>query len=167
MARLVPLLWSSAWVLMIAAAVFVAFGTYLLRGRIVLPLRALSAGTRRIASGDLSARIPINDSNELGDLAGHFNQMADSLARENEALTRARTSLTRSERLATLGQLAAGVAHEVGNPIAAVLGYSEVTLRDSELSPKSREMATRTRDEALRIRGLIREMLDLSRSGRD
>ena len=164
LARLVPLLWSSAWVLLIAAAVFVAFGTYLLRGRIVLPLRALSAGTRRIASGDLSARIPVNDSNELGDLAESFNRMADSLARENAALTRARTSLTRSERLATLGQLAAGVAHEVGNPIAAILGYSEVTLRDAELSPKSREMASRTRDEALRIRGLVREMLDLSRS---
>ncbi len=164
MAQLVPLLWSSAWVLLIAAVVFVVFGAYLLRRRIVLPLRALSAGTRRIAAGDLSARIATDDSNELSDLAASFNQMADSLAREHAALTRAHESLTRGERLATVGQLAAGVAHEVGNPIAAILGFAEVTLRDQELSAQSREMAERTRDEALRVRGLVRELLDLSRS---
>ena len=164
MARLVPVLWSSGWVLLIAAVVFVAFGAYLLRGRIVLPLRALSAATRRIAAGDLGAKITTRDSNELGDLARNFNQMAESLAREHAALTQAHESLTRSERLATLGQLAAGVAHEVGNPTAAVLGYAEVALRDGELSERTREMALRIRDEALRIRVLVREMLDLSRS---
>jgi len=165
MARLVPLLWSGAWVLAIAAVVFVAFGAYLLRRRIVLPIRALSDGTRRIAAGDLGAKIAVTDANELSDLAGRFNKMADSLAREHTALKRAHESLTRSERLATVGQLAAGLAHEVGNPIAAILGYAEVTLRDREqLSPKTREMAMRIRDEALRIKGLVRELLDLSRS---
>jgi signal transduction histidine kinase len=161
--RLVPTLFSGIWVLAIAAGLFVMFGSYLLHRRIVRPLQDLSTATRRIATGDLDVDIPISGANELGDLARRFNQMAEALAREHRALVQAYRSLSRSERLAAVGQLTAGVAHEVGNPLAAILGYSEALLRDRDLSDRSRETTERLRDEALRIRTLVRELLDLSR----
>jgi len=164
--RLSPLLRSGAWVLLTAATVFVAFGAYLLRWRIVRPVQALQLATRRVADGDLDARTEALGSDELADLARGFNDMAESLARERRALLRAQESLSRSQRLATVGQLAAGVAHEVGNPVAAILGYAEVLLRNRELVEPARETSERIRAEALRVRTLVRELLDLARSER-
>ena len=162
--RLLPMLRSGAWVLLISASVFVAFGAYLLRRRIVRPLQRLSLATHRIAAGDLGVYTDATGSDELAELAANFNQMAESLAREHEALTRAHRSLIQSERLAGVGRLAAGVAHEVGNPLAAILGYAELLRREPDLSVRGREASERVRDEALRIRALVRELLDLSRA---
>jgi len=161
--RLAPGVGSAAWVLFIATLVFVGFGAWLLRRRVVLPLAALAAGTRRIATGDLRARIAAQGPAELAELARSFNQMAESLEQEREAVLQAQESLSRSRRLASLGQLAAGVAHEVGNPVAAILGYAEVCQREKTASPRARELATLIGGEALRVRELVREMLDLSR----
>jgi signal transduction histidine kinase len=161
--RLAPIVGSAAWVLFIATLVFVGFGAWLLRRRVVLPLAALAAGTRRLATGDLHARIAEQGPVELAELAHGFNQMAESLEQEREALLRAQELLSRSRRLASLGQLAAGVAHEVGNPVAAILGYAEVCQREKSASPRTRELATLIGEEALRVRALVREMLDLSR----
>jgi two-component system NtrC family sensor kinase len=161
--RFAPFVASSAWLLLVATAAFVGFGSWLLRRRVVSPLAVLSAATKRVADGDLRSRIAEAGPLELAELARSFNSMAGSLEHEREARMRAQESLSRSRRLASLGQLAAGVAHEVGNPVAAILGYSEVCLRDREASPRTRELVERIGEEALRIRGLVREMLDLSR----
>jgi signal transduction histidine kinase len=163
--QLAPILRSGAWVLATAAAVFVAFGAYLLRWRIVRPVQALEQAVHRVAGGDLSARTDVSGSDELAQLARGFNHMAESLARERDALEHAQSSLSRSQRLATVGQLAAGVAHEVGNPVAAILGYAELLLREAELSQRGRLAAECVRDEALRVRELVRDLLDLARSG--
>jgi signal transduction histidine kinase len=159
-----PLLGSGALMLGVAAAVFVVFGATLLHGRIVLRVRDLSLATRAIAAGDLSARTEPDGEDELADLARNFNQMAQALQVERRALIAATDSLDRSQRLATIGQLAAGVAHEVGNPVAAILGYAEVSLRDPELGERSRHASEAIRSEALRIRSLVRDLLDLARS---
>ena len=161
--RLAPVIGSAAWVLFIATLFFVGFGSWLLRRRVVSPLASLAAGTRRIAAGDLRARIAEQGPAELAELARAFNLMAESLEHEREALLHAQESLSRSRRLASLGQLAAGVAHEVGNPVAAILGYAEVCQREKSSSSRTRELATLIGDEALRVRALVREMLDLSR----
>jgi signal transduction histidine kinase len=161
--RLAPIVGSALWVLFIATLAFVGFGAWLLRRRVVSPLEALASGTQRIAAGDLRARVAETGPAELAGLAGSFNRMAEALEQEREALLRAQESLSRSRRLASVGQLAAGVAHEVGNPIAAILGYAEVCLRDKSASPRTRELAERIGEEALRVRELVREMLDLSR----
>ncbi len=162
-ARLAPVIASAAWVLFIATVVFVAFGAWLLRRRVVLPLEALASGTRRIAAGDLHARLEPQGPAELAELAGAFNRMAESLEQERERLLRAQESLSRSRRLASLGQLAAGVAHEVGNPVTAILGYADLCRRDKTAGPRASELGALIGDEAMRIRALVREMLDLSR----
>lgn len=162
--RLLPILRSGAWVLLIATSVFVAFGSYLMSRRIIRPLQRLSIATRQIAAGDLSISTDATGSDELAELALNFNLMTESLAREHDALKQAQRSLIQSERLAGVGRLAAGVAHEVGNPVAAILGYAELLRRESDLSTRGRDSSERIRDEALRIRTLVRELLDLSRS---
>lgn len=164
--RLLPLLRAGAWVLASSALVFVAFGAFLLRARIVLRVQELRGAVDKVAAGDLTVRTPETGSDELSWLARGFNQMTASLDRDRRALLQARESLWRSQRLASVGQLAAGVAHEVGNPIAAVLNFSELALRDRGLSERSREAVEQIRSEALRVRELVREMLDLARSER-
>jgi signal transduction histidine kinase len=161
--RLAPLVLSGAWLLGIATLVFVGFGAWLLRRRVVLPLDALMQGTRRISAGDLAARLAVQGPSELEQLALAFNRMGESLQADREALERAHEAIARGRRLAGVGQLAAGVAHEVGNPVAAILGYAEVCQRDRGASERTRELAERIGEEAMRIRTLVREMLDLSR----
>jgi signal transduction histidine kinase len=162
--RALPMLSVAVWGLGFTAAIFVSFGAWLLRRRIVLPVQSVSAAARRIGGGDLAARIEVAGNDELAELGHHFNRMAESLAREREALLEAQRRLLQSERLAIAGRLASGIAHEIGNPVAAMLGYAEVALRDPSLSPRTRETQERLRDEVLRVRTLIRELLDLARS---
>jgi signal transduction histidine kinase len=165
-ARALPLLRVATWGLALTAAIFVVVGAWLLRRRIVIPVQALQAAARRIAHGDLGARVHAVGTDELADLGRHFNDMGESLAREREALLEAQRRLLQSERLAAAGRLASGVAHEIGNPLAAILGYAEIALRDRGLSERTRETQGLLREEALRVRALIRELLDLSRSSR-
>ncbi len=155
---------SGGLVLATAALVFVAFGAYLLRRRIVTRVRTLTAATRKVAAGHLEARTAVGGSDELAELAQNFNEMAESLERDRSALVRATESLARTQHLAAVGQLAAGIAHEVGNPVASILGHAELALRDPDLGPRTRSSADCIVAEALRVRGLVRELLDLARA---
>jgi len=110
-----------ALVALIVADVIVVtlFGRYLLHRLILRPMGALTAAAREIADGDLARRAPSAETLEFNDLADQFNQMT-------ERLLDAQSQLVRAEKLAGIGRLAAGVAHEVGNPLASVSNYVEV-----------------------------------------
>jgi signal transduction histidine kinase len=161
--RVQPLVAAAAWVFGISAAVFVGFGGYVLRRRIVEPVRALAAAAGRIAEGDLEARVHVSGCSELEELGAHFNEMAGSLSRQRRALIEAERSIAHGERLTSVGRLAAGIAHEVGNPVSAILGFVEVALVDRGISARTRDVVERVRSEASRIGSLIRELLDVSR----
>ncbi len=94
---------------------FAVAGVTLLAYYLLKPVRTLVGATNRIAAGDLGYEIPIQSSDELGDLTRSFNRMVKNLARTQD-------ELVRSEKLISLGRLSAGVAHEIRNPLNAMKG---------------------------------------------
>lgn len=160
------------------------FGLALFRRNLIRPLALLREGTRRIADGDFGHQVSVSGSRELVELSLALNAMSASLAdyrartadqlqrleRAYEDLRAAQDALLRSEKLAVVGRLAAGLAHEIGNPLAAVLGYMELLaqgqgdpgLRDPALE---RELVARARRELERIHRYIRQQLDFARAG--
>ncbi|MBW2268806.1 MAG: HAMP domain-containing protein [Deltaproteobacteria bacterium] len=174
---------SGAWFLALLAAdvvVFTAFGAALLRQRLVRPLERLDAAARAIAEGDFAARVPADGPHEIFEVATAFNGMTEALdartralekavgdlRESNQELREAREGLDRAERLAAVGHLAAGVAHEVGNPMGAVLAFLDLARRDPGLSTGSRGYLERAAAEGARVRQILRQLLDFSRPPR-
>ncbi len=169
--RTLPVLALSA---VLGALTVGAFGFFLFRRRILQPIEALADGTRQLAEGHFETRLPGGAHDELGELASRFNDMAEALEtyrRENEAqvaelrainddLIQAREDLIFAEKMATVGRLAAGVAHEVGNPLASVIGFAELLESDLDLAG---DLLPRIRKELDRIHRIIRDLLAYSR----
>ena len=166
------------WVYVLLGSGFVAILCWALFTFLVLgPLRALGRATERASQGNLTQPVSATPPNELGQVAWRFNQMLERLntqrlrleaqlgtiERAHQQLQLAQTSLIRSEKLASVGQLAAGVAHEVGNPLAIVQGYAEL-LADGDIDPKEVAGVGRTIGKQVeRMQGIVRQMLDYSR----
>jgi signal transduction histidine kinase len=130
-----------------------AVGAYVHRS-VAVPVARLQEGAARIAAGDLDARIDVASPDEFGALASQFNAMTASLRRHQQ-------ELVQSEKLAGIGRLAAGVAHEINNPLAVILGYARLLQRKAEggLADDLRVIE----DETLRAKGIVDGLLDLSR----
>ena len=157
--------------------IFGLFGVTLLRRRIVGPLHRLAGSVREIGEGDLPATLPVEGVGEIEELGTAFNEMQEALAtrtgalekavvelrQANQSLLQAREGLDRAERLAMVGSLAAGVAHEVGNPMGALLAFLEVAGRDGGISDASRRCLTRASEQGERVRVILRQLLDFSR----
>ena len=155
--------------------VLIAAGYYLLQRNIIRPANLLLQATRDVGRGDLETRLPIAGPAELAQLAAAYNDMVhalktsraetrthiDELEHTNHQLQQARYELIRSEKMASVGQLAAGLAHELGNPLAALIGYLE--LLKQRLASADRDVVERSLTEARRIDYLLRELLNFSR----
>ncbi|MFT6627639.1 MAG: two-component system NtrC family sensor kinase [Flavobacteriales bacterium] len=153
-------------------------GYFVLTRRIVRPISTIMDATTRVAGGDLNSTVEVNSANELGALARNFERMVaslregrdelnskiEALAETNAALERAQQEVVRSEKLATLGTLSAGIAHEVGNPIAAMTGLLELLHDIDELPPETaRDLVSRVEAETARISRIVQELLDYAR----
>lgn len=152
------------------ALALLVFAYFALTRLIVRPTEQLVAAADRVASGARTLRVPKGGARELGDLASSVQTMAEKLIAEEaklllkvEELTQTQAQLVRSERMASVGRLAAGVAHEIGNPIAAIMGMHEL-LEDPETSlDTQRDFLRRMRKETERIHGVLRDLLDFAR----
>jgi signal transduction histidine kinase len=136
--------------------IFVAFSAYKLRGLILRPLEDAVATAESITSGDLTRRLAHGNTTEFRRLAVSFNEMTDRLIAEQQLVVR-------SEKLASVGRFAAGVAHEVGNPLAAINAYAHI-LRDlATNNPSAAQAVHEIRREVDRIDRIVRGLLDYSR----
>ncbi len=150
----------------------------LIARRITQPIASLTDGARSLARGELETRIVTESRDELGTLAQAFNDMAESLAanraeltRKNEALVTAnehmqsmQEQLLRSERLAAIGQLAAGVSHEIDNPVGIILGNAELLMEDLQEDDPLREDVAAIIEECRRCRRITGGLLGFARS---
>lgn len=140
---------------------------------VMRPLRRLEQGFAGVAQADFTQRVDVTGDREFARLAEQFNDMADrldQLYRHLEEQVRLKSQqLVRSERLATLGHLAAGVAHEINNPLATISGYAESTLRRAEsadgpdLDDATRKALRVITEEAFRCKDITAKLLSLSR----
>jgi signal transduction histidine kinase len=134
--------------------VLLAFGRSLVGRLVIRPVRALMGAADAIAAGDLAARAPAAETEEFTRLAERLNDMT-------EALLDAQGQLVRAEKLAGIGRLAAGVAHEIGNPLAAMGTYLEVLRRRGTADP---DVVADLAREADRIDRIVRGLLAYARS---
>ena len=162
---------------LITGGLVAAFGYAVLRQRLIDPVRTVRDATRRIADGELGLEVELESAREIDELCRALNSMSASLAdyrtrtaehvdrleAANAELRRVQEELVRSEKLAGVGRLAAGVAHEIGNPLAAVVGYTELLaggLGDPELEA---DLLARSNKELERIQTIVRGLLDYAR----
>lgn len=129
---------------------------WLSRVLVVRPVQVLAAGTRRVAEGDLTTRVPAEADHELGDLARAFNEMT-------HRLSEAQRQLTQAEKLASVGRLAAGVAHEINNPLTGVLTYASFLLKRAEDRSETKADLEVIVRETKRCRDIVKGLLDFAR----
>ena len=141
--------------LLVGAPLLAAAITFAIGRSIAKPLARLREGAARLARGDLETRIAVESRGELGALASQFNAMTAAL-KDHQA------RLVQSEKLAGIGHLAAGVAHEINNPLGVILGYAKLLSRKAE--GELREDLRVIEEEGLRAKAIVEGLLDLSRA---
>jgi signal transduction histidine kinase len=155
-------LYGAAGLIGIAVAAAGALLLNFLYRRISRPLLELTDAAARVGGGDLAVRVDLNSLDEFAGVAASFNRMT-------EQLSIAREELIQTEKLSAMGRMMAGLAHELNNPLASVLGYSELIYErlDSEQHPEDRklrdELVHPLVEQAVRARALVREFLRFSR----
>ncbi|MGA9572635.1 MAG: ATP-binding protein [Lysobacterales bacterium] len=154
---------------------------YLVHRIIYLPLSDLESGAQKLAAGDLDNTIPVRSKDEFGQLAGSFNSMTKALRKSHleleewgktlqqkveeatSELHKAQAESARSEKLASVGLLAAGIAHELNNPLTGVLTFSYLVRKNlPDGSPDAEDLDLVIR-ETKRCASIIRRLLDFSR----
>jgi two-component system NtrC family sensor kinase len=173
------------------AVILVSFATWLFVLRVVhQPIKRLKAGTVRLAHGDLGYQIEANSKDEIGELAHSFNEMSSQLCNARDEITawnrtledrvlektselkKAAERMLHVEKMATIGKMAAVVAHEINNPLSGILTYSKLVKRWIERGmfddePKRHEMAENldlVATESRRCGDLVKNLLSFSRS---
>ena len=176
------------WHVLVTMAAIVVASTVFIRRTVRRPIDRLMDGTRQVGSGLLEHKIPVESEDELGRLARSFNEMAESLSRsrlENETwartleervrlkteeLERIYGRITQIEKMASLGKLAASVAHEINNPLAGILAYARLVSRRIQAGPLTAEKVEETVSdleliarETARCGEIVRNLLLFSR----
>lgn len=155
--------------------------TFLTRRLVNRPVQRLMKHISQVASGNLDARVAATSNDELGELSVALNRMTDNLAKasaelnvwasslehkveeRSQEIKRMETQLHHSEKLASLGNLVAGIAHEINNPLTGVLLYASIISEDSRLNPMLKADLERIIAETRRCAEIVKQLLEFSR----
>jgi two-component system NtrC family sensor kinase len=134
------------------------------------PIRSLIDKARRVGAGDLSGTLALRQHDEIGDLAAEMNAMSSQLAAANDQLAaevsaRIATleALRHADRLATVGKLASGLAHELGTPLNVVSGRAKMIASREVQGEEAIDNARTIAEQSERMTGIIRQLLDFAR----
>ena len=158
--RHIVLLVAGAGAVAICGALLVVL-TYLIQR----PMVELQQKISHLGAGDLSVAVSFaNRNDEIGDLGRNFNQMVQQLRESRLEIERLhRTQMSRAEHLATLGELATGLAHEIRNPLAGIHGVIEIIGRDLPTTSPARAVVKDVRQEIARINQIVTDLLQTAR----
>ncbi len=152
-------------------------GAFILSRIVVAPVNRLLTATEKITSGLYGHQLAVNGAKELAMLADSFNAMSKTLAQKeqeadsyineleklNSDLQQAREEAIRAEKMASVGLLAAGTAHEIGTPLASVMGYIEILAQELEQEPAQADYLRRMQEGCGRIDRIVRGLLEYAR----
>jgi two-component system NtrC family sensor kinase len=149
--------------------------------RIINPLQKMVEATQKIAKGDLSHKLNVKSRDEIGALAVSFNKMTEELKVANKKLiewgktlekkvdertkelTEMQAHLVQSEKLASVGKLAAGIAHEINNPLGGVLIYSHLLLEETDKDSSQYANLKKIVKETTRCKDIVKGLLEFAR----
>jgi two-component system NtrC family sensor kinase len=153
----------------------------LARRQVVTPIRLLLAGTERVTEGRFDQTLPVQSRDELGALSRAFNKMTkelrshdadlkrwvvtleDKVEERTKELEKARIWLVQQEKMASLGRLSAGVAHEINNPLTSILIFSSILRDKVDVSHPDYKKISTIVNETIRCRGIVERLLAFSR----
>lgn len=151
------------WGITLAGMVMALIVSSFLAKGVLHPIKDLVFASGQWAKGNLKYRVKTRGKGEIAELAETFNLMASSLKERDDKLKEYTSrQVMKSERLATLGQLAAGVAHEINNPLGAVLMYTNLALEDFDGKDELRENLQKAVREASRCKDIVKGLLDFA-----
>lgn len=167
----------TCWLLLMIGMLVTILTHYLVE----IPVQRLVRHSALVAGGDLESRVPVSSRDELGELSETVNLMTESLGRADRELKgwadslehkveersreimRMEEQLRRSEKLASLGTLSAGVAHEINNPLTGILLYASILNSDKRLDKSLLPDVERIISETQRCAGIVKDLLEFSR----
>jgi len=172
-----PLVKVVALYMLVFAAFLLTFAYFTLTRVLVRPIEVLSRATEKVARGARTLDVPRAGAREIVELGQSVDAMAtklleeegalrskvDELTRTTKNLVEAREQLARSEQLASVGRLSAGLAHEIGNPLAAVLAMLDLVADEDMPADERQDFIARMKKETERIHGILRDLLDFAR----
>jgi two-component system NtrC family sensor kinase len=138
--------------------------SYFLARDVTKSIGYLVQASKNLAKGDFGQRIEIKANNEMGELGKTFNLMIDAIkVRDDQLKKRAQEEIMKAERLAMIGRLASGVAHEINNPLGGILLFSCLVLEDPDIQGVSKENVEKIVKEATRCKKIVKGLLDFAR----
>ena len=148
-----------ALILLVISAIIGLFWSRL----ITRPIEHLSRAANEVGKGRFDVRVQATSRDEIGDMAQSFNQMAEGLDTRERELQASQAALIQSEKMAAFGQLGAGIAHEIKNPLAGIIGLAQLLLRKVEKDGPLYENLAMIEKEARRSKTITENLLRFAR----
>ena len=153
------------FLIMVAITTIASLVLLFFMARMILrPIDHIVAMSRKVIDGDLNSRVGISPPGEMGVLCRAIDHMADAVAQRERQLREAtRKQIGQSEKLASIGRLAAGIAHEINNPLTGVLTYAHMLKKKPDQDSRQQEDLDVIIHETTRVRDIVRGLLDFAR----